>query len=435
MNDVFILILVFVIFFGLMFTGIPLAFVLGGLTIIFASIFWGTGSLALTVNESLNFITGNTMIAIPLFLFMGSLMRYTGIGDRLFDFFNVWIGGLKGGLAISCIAVCAIFGAMIGCSGPSTLIMGMIALPAMLKFKYDKQLAMGTVCAGGVLAILIPPSIPMIFYGALAQLSVGKLFMAALVPGFLLAFIYMVYIGIRCHFNPDLGPASKTTTSWATKLKLLPSIIEPAIVVVLVLGGIYSGFSTPTEAAGIGSFVVFIIAIIRRTLKWRELKESVFSTFRLCGMVFFLVMATVAFSHLIAVLNVQTVFITLVNELPVSPWVIVFGIMALVFVLGCLMDDMLIILLFTPIFVPIIRAINIDPIWFGIILMININMAWLTPPYGFNLFYMKATVRDSATMGEIYRSVVPFVGCQIVCMVLVMVFPQIILYLPSLMLK
>jgi tripartite ATP-independent transporter DctM subunit len=435
MSTLPLIIIVLICFFGLLAIGTPIVFILGGLSIIFSLFFWGPGSLLVMVNGSLSYMTSSVLLAVPLFIFMGNMMQFSGMAERLFNMCYAWVGKIKGGLGISVIGICAIVGAMIGDSGPATIVMGTIGLPAMRKAGYDKLLSIGAVAVGGVLTIIIPPSIPMIFYGMLAQISIGKLFMAALLPGFLMAALYMLYIVVRCHLQPGYGPASPSQVNWKEKFKMLGSVIDPIIIVILVLGGIYTGKVTPTEAAGLGALAVLISALARRSLSWKKLEGSVFSTFRLCGMIFFLIVAAIAFSHMLAVLRIQDIFISAVKLLPLSPMVIMIGIMVLVFILGCLMDDAIIILLFTPIFVPLTTSLHINPLWFGILFMININIAWVSPPYGFNLFYMKAIVRDEASMGEIYRSVLPFIGCQLVCLILVMIFPQIALFIPGLMSK
>jgi tripartite ATP-independent transporter DctM subunit len=406
---------------------------MGGLSVAFSLLFWGPAFLPTLASTLYNTFANPVLMAIPLFILMGNFLRYSGIGEELYKAMHAWLGRLNGGLAMGTVVICAIFAAMTGVSGAGTIAMGVIALPAMLQHRYDKKLAIGTVAAGGLLGILIPPSVIMILYASLASLSVGQLFMAGFIPGIILALLYILYIGIRCYFQPYLGPGLDEKVALAEKIKLVRTIVLPGIIVVLVLGGIYSGATTPTEASGVGSVAILVAIAINRRLKLEVIRDSVYSSLRLSAMVFWLIAAATTFSHFIAVAGAQQLVTKYLTGLTVSPFFIVLAMQLSLLILGMLMDDFAIILLCTPIYVPIITALGVDPLWFGVLFVINMNIAWLTPPYGFNLFYMKGIVAEDTTMGQIYRSVIPFIGCQMICLVLVMIFPQTALFIPSLM--
>ena len=433
-----ILFLSFIFFLSL---GLPIVFILGGLAMIFTLLFWKPASLYLIAPAAFSQTTSVILMAAPLFVFMANVLQFSGLGEALYRVMYLWFGSLRGGLAVGSIVMGAVLAAMCGISGAGILTIGILAVPSMLNYKYDRKLAMGTVGAGGLLGLLIPPSIIVILYGSIAKESVGALFMGAVIPGILLTFLYILYIIVKCYLQPDMGPAlpQELRVSWREKIVSLKSVIVALVLILVVLGSIYRGICTPTEASGIGAVGALIAAAIHRKLNWKNVSEALDRTLRLIGMVFWLLIAATYFSNLFAALGAQELIIGITGAFTGSPWLIIVLMQVSLLFLGMFMDDFAIIVLVTPIYVPIIQNLGFDPLWFGILFIMNMNISYLTPPYGFDLFYLKGLAstkgvipedQPPVTMGEIYQSVVPFIVCQIICLVLVMVFPKLATWLP-----
>ena len=413
--------------------GLPVSFTLGGLAVMGVIYVWGTKGLYMLAQTAYAEGTSYILTAVPLFIFMANILRHSDLADELYNMVYAWMGRLPGGLAAGTVMICAIFAAMAGISSVATVSMGLIALPSMLKRGYGKDLATGCIAAGGALGILIPPSIIMIIYGTMAEVSIGKLFMGGLLPGIILAVIFCVYILVRCALNPSLGPPVAERLSWGQKLRTVKGIILPGVLIVLVLGVIYTGAATPTEAAGVGALGSVLCALVHRKMTLRDFKAALVSTFSLTAMVLWIVTGAVAFTHVLAYAGVSDIIKEGLLSLHLSRWYVFIGIQLSFFVLGMFLDPAGIIMLTTPIFLPIIKELGFDPIWFGVIFTINMEMAYVTPPFGFNLFIMKAVVPPQISMGDIYRSIKPFVLLQALCLVIMTIFPQLVLYLPSIM--
>jgi tripartite ATP-independent transporter DctM subunit len=376
-------------------------------------------------------VTNYIIIAVPLFVLMSNLLKHSGLAEQLYEGVYRWMGALRGGLAIGTVIICAIFAAMAGISSVATVSMGLIALPSMLKRGYQKEIAVGTISAGGALGILIPPSVIMIIYGSMAEVSIGQLFMGGMIPGILLALIFCLYIFVRCLIDPGLGPPIQERYSWKEKLITLKGLVLPTILILVVLGVIYTGVATPTEAAGIGAFGALICALVYRGLTWKKFRQALASTTSLTAMVLWIMIGAVCFTHLLAYVGFSDVIKEAIARLPVSRWVILAGMQGSYFLLGMFLDPAGIIMLTTPVFVPIVTTLGFDPVWFGVLFTVNMEMAYLTPPFGFNLFIMKGVVPKEITMDDIYRSIIPFVVLQGLCLILCIVFPQLVLYLPQ----
>jgi len=413
--------------------GLPVAFSLGGIAVLGVVYIWGAKGMYMVAQTAYCEGTSSILTAVPLFILMANVLRSSDLADDLYHMIHVWMGRMPGGLAAGTVVICAIFAAMAGISSVATVSMGLIALPAMLKRGYDKHMATGCISAGGALGILIPPSIIMIIYGTMAEVSVGKLFMGGLLPGILLALIFCIYILIRSAINPKLGPPVEERSSFKEKILSLKGIILPAILIMVVLGVIYTGAATPTEAAGIGAIGSLVCAWVQRKLSWANLKEALSSTFSLTAMVLWIVIGAVAFTHVLAYAGVSDLIKGAILGLELSRWWVFFGIQICFFVLGMFLDPAGIIMLTTPIFVPLIMELGFDPVWFGVIFTINMEMAYITPPFGFNLFIMKAVVPKDVTITDIYRSIIPFVILQAICLLIVTLYPDLALFLPSLM--
>jgi tripartite ATP-independent transporter DctM subunit len=415
--------------------GVPISFALLIIAAVGILYVWGPMGLMALFNTAYGEGTSFLLLAIPLFIFMANVLKFSGLADDLYEMVHRWMGGLRGGLAMGTVVICAVFAAMAGISSVATVSMGLIALPAMLSRGYDKVMAVGCINAGGALGILIPPSIIMILYGSMAEVSVGRLFAGGILPGLLLTVIFVAYIGVRCWLRPQLGPAIQERYSFGQKLTTLKGVILPVSLVVLVLGVIYTGVATPTEAAGVGAGGAVLTAALHRRLTWARLRQASLETLQLSAMIFWIIIGAVTFTHFLAYAGIQDMVQQWVLGLEVNRWIIMLAIQAIFFVLGMFLDPAGIILLTTPIFVPIITHLGFDPLWFGVLFTINMEMAYITPPFGFNLFILKGVVPKEVSMADIYRSVGPFVLLQAVCLALVMLWPDLALYLPSLMVQ
>ena len=417
-------------------TGLPLAFVLGGIAVIFTAWLWGIKSLYMIPSQTFGAMTNVILVAVPMFIFMANVLERSGIADSLYKMMYHWMGRLRGGLAMGTVLICTLFAAMTGISGAATVTMGLIALPSMLKYKYDKSLAIGSIAAGGALGILIPPSVIMILYGLMAEQSVGKLFIGGVFPGLVLSGLFILYIGIRSAFQPHIGPAVPLEERVGLKEKFvsLRAVILPILLVIIVLGSIFAGLTTPTEASAIGAIGALFCAGISRRLNWKIIKGATFKSFELTCMVMWIFVGATVFSTLYQALGGPQLMQQLVEALAINRWGILIIMQFTLFVLGCFMDPTGILMVTTPVFVPVVIALGFDPLWYGILFVVNMEMAFLTPPFGFNLFYMKGVAPKGVTMGDIYRSVVPFVALQAIGLALLMIFPQLALWLPKILL-
>lgn len=423
--------LLFALMLLLLAVGVPISFALGGVATLGVLILMGPVGLYMLFSTAYGEVTNYLLIAVPLYIFMANMLGASDLADDLYQAVYAWLGRLRGGLAIGTVVICAVFAAMAGISSVATVAMGLIALPSMLKRGYSKDLAVGCISAGGALGILIPPSIIMIIYGSMAEVSIGQLFMGGVAPGILLAIIYILYIAIRCWLQPALGPGIPHVLSWGDKIRSLRGVILPLILIGIVLGVIYLGVCTPTESAAIGAAGAIVCSLIYGKLTWRSLYLASIRTLRLNSMVLWIMIGAVSFSHLMSLSGLSVHAEKLISGLDANPWVVM-GIMQLTyFVLGIFIDPAGIIMITTPVFVPIINQLGFDPLWFGILFVINMEMAYLTPPFGFNLFIMKGVVPPEISMGDIYRSIFPFVALQAICLILVMIFPQLALWLPA----
>ncbi|MEK0362456.1 TRAP transporter large permease [Pseudomonas sp. CBC3] len=413
--------------------GLPLAFVLGGVSVLFLYFTWGADAFYMVASQMWGTMESFTLVAIPLFVFMAMLLERTGVARDLYRMMHLWCGGMRGGLAIGTLGICAVFGAMVGISGAAVVAMGTIALPAMLERGYDKRMVLGCINTGGGWGILIPPSIMMILYAMISGQSVGKMFAAGVLPGLLLVALTVTYVLVRSFLQPHLAPAlpKEERGSWPEKFRAVRAVLLPIGIVVMVLGSIIGGVTTPTEAAAMGVLGALISAALYRKLDWPVLQEAAIRTFKLTGMIAWILFAAHAFSSAYQGMGAQSLIEGLMMDLPGGRWAIVIFMMAIVFVMGMLLDPVGIMLITLPVFLPIIASLGFDPIWFGVLFVINMEIGYMTPPFGFNLFYLKGIVPPGITMKDIYWSVIPFVIVNIIGMGLIMAFPQIATYLPN----
>jgi len=374
-----------------------------------------------------------TLVSIPLFVLMALILAQTSVSQSLYRMMHLWMGGLRGGLAIGTVVICAIFGAMVGVSAAAVVTMGTVALPAMLERGYDKHMVLGAINAGGGFGVLIPPSVAMIIFCLTTGVSVGSLFAAGMLPGLLLALLVALYIAVRCFFQPQLGPAlpKEERGSWREKLLALRAVLLPIVVVVMVLGSILSGIATPTEGAAVGVLGALVCALDRRELSWRMLSEAAQETLKISGMIMWIFMSSHAFSTAYNAMGAQDMIMELVGYLPGGAWGALAAMLGLIFVLGMVLDPIGIMLITLPVFMPIIELHGIDPIWFGVLFIIMIETGYMTPPFGFNLFYLRGVAPPEITMGDIYRSSIPYVAMTLLGLLIVALFPALALWLPS----
>lgn len=410
--------------------GVPVVFALGGITVLLTLVLEGYVGLYTVATTTYREITDATLITIPLFLLMGNLLIHSGISDRLFRALNYWLSGIKGNLAIVSVGVCVAL-AMCGGFGPGILTMGLVAVPAMLKQSYDKPLALGSVMAGGVLGTIIPPSIIMIVFSVIARVSIGRLFFAGAVPGFICAFFYIVYIIVRCHLQPSLAPGVAVKVTWKMRWLSLKDVVFPSLLVVLVLGSIFAGMATPTEAAGVGAIGSLILCFINRRFTWKVLSDSCLETFRVSGMVLWILISATLFGIFYTTAGAQTLVMDTVEALPVSRWLILVSMQIILLIFGMFMDDYAVITICTPIFIPISKLLGFDPIWFSIVFLLNMQVAYLTPPFGWALILMKGIAPKGVNTRDIWQAVPPFVGIQLTVLILTIFFPGIALWLPN----
>lgn len=411
-----------------------MAFSLAGSGLIFGILVWGANSMSLFVYKVYGTWDTVVLVAIPLFIMMGAVLERSGIAEDLYRLMYGTIGRLRGGLAMGTVLICTIFAAMTGISGAATVSMGLIALPSMLKRKYSKTLAVGSIAAGGALGILIPPSVDMIIFALYARESVGRLFAGGVFPGLLLSSLFLIYIGIRAHFQPQLAPVVEPAERFNLKqsLSFSRALILPFLIVALVLGAIFSGAATPTEAAATGALGAIIAALVRGRFTFSLFREALYTTFKLNAMLFWIIIGALLFTSVYIAIGAPDLVKELVMGMPVSRWIVIILMQLSIFVMGCFLDPLGILMITTPIYVPVIVALGFDKVWYGVLFIMNMEMAYLTPPFGINLFYMKSIVPPEVTIADIYRSIVPFVGIQAVGLAIVMVFPQIALFLPNL---
>jgi len=418
--------------FGVIF-GLPMAFTLGGSAMITAFFFWGPATLYASASSTYGMARNMVLIAMPLFIFMAAVLERAGIADDLFDALSQWAGPLRGGLAIATVLICTVIAAMSGVTTTGVVTMGLIALPIMLKKGYNKTIAIGPILAGGALGILIPPSCTFIIYGMLTRVSVGKLFAGGVIPGLILSFLYVSYIGIRCYLQPNAGPAltKEERVSFRQKIFLSRGLILPILLIVAVLGSIFAGIASPTEAAAVGAAGAIVCAAVHRRFNWQMVKEAAYRTLRVNGMIMWILFGAICFAGVFIATGGPDLARAFVEGMEVEPIYIILLMQVTYMILGCFVDEITMLLITIPIYMPILTGLGYDPVWFGVLFLVNMQMAYLTPPFGFTLFYMKGVAPPGVTMGDIYRSIIPFLPLQLICLLLVLFFPQLALWLPT----
>jgi len=430
------LLLLFGILLGVM-TGYHLALVIGGVALLVGYLAFGPTVIHILYYRVYDNITNYTLLAVPLFIFMGIMLERSGIAERLYDALYLWLGGLNGGLALTTLVIGTVMAACVGIIGASVTMLAVVGLPAMIKRGYNKSIATGSVCAGGTLGILIPPSIMLVVYGPMALISVGKLFMAAFVPGFLLSALYCLYVFIRCQIQKNLGPAipaSERQVPFAQKTwKLATSLLPAGLLIMSVLGVIFLGIAPPTEAAAIGALVATLLALAYGKLNWQVLKQTAHETFKLTSAVLLIAAASFAFTGVFLNSGGGTVVKEFILATPGGRWGAFAIIMFVCFILGMFIDWMGIIFITVPIVTPVAPVLGFDPLWFAMMIVVNLQMSFMTPPFAYAIFFTRAAAPPElgVTTDDIIRGVLPFVGLIVLALGLCVAFPQIILWLPS----
>ncbi len=430
-----------ILLFGSMFlllaSGLPVAFVLGGLATVFTAIFWGPESLFIIVARTYSMMSTTTLVAAPLFVLMATVLERSGVAEDLFEMMYRWSGGVRGGLAVGTVFACTLIAAMSGIASTGVVVMGVMALPAMLKRGYDKRIATGCILAGGVLGPLIPPSIALVLYGTIAQVSIGGLFAGGMGAGVLCSFLIIAYILIKCYLNPELGPPIPVEERADMKAKIasLKGVILPLLLITAVLGSIYTGIATPTEAAAVGAFGAFVCSAIHRRLNWELIKSVAYTTIKVQGFMMWILFAAQAFAAVYMGLGAARMVVRLVETYEIGWWTMLIAIQVVWFLLGCVIDAWSILMITLPILLPILPLYGFDPLWLGVLYAVNTQTGYLTPPFGTMLFMIKGIAPKEVTMNDIYHSIVPFVATQLVCLALCIIFPGIVLWLPNLLFK
>lgn len=429
MNPVVVGIVALVALLLLLVIGMPVGFVLILIGFLGYSYLVGIGA-GLAQLGTVPFATtaSFTLSVVPLFILMGELMSRSGTTEDLYKFANRWVGHLPGGLAMATIAACAGFSAVCGSSIATAAAMGTVALTEMRKYQYSPELAAGCVAAGGSLGILIPPSLILVLYGLLTEQAIGKLFLAGVFPGLLLSLLFMISIHIRCKRDPSLGPPAPGA-HFREKIRAFKGVWVVLVLFLVIMGGIYAGIFTASEAAGVGAFGALFFALARRQLDWRNLYASVLETARKTVMILVIIVGATVFSYFLTVTTIPNALGEFVAGLDMPRYVSLVGILAVCLVLGCLVDGMSMVILTIPIFFPLVSKLGYDPIWFGIIVVIMVEVGVLTPPVGLNVFTIAGTAGD-VPMHVIFRGVFPFWLMMLISIAMLMAFPEIATFLP-----
>jgi tripartite ATP-independent transporter DctM subunit len=422
----------FVVLVLLMFLKIPVGFVMAivGFAGFGLLVSWDA-SLNLIARDFFSMFSSYNLTVIPLFVFMGQVAHHSGISGRLFNTAHKFLGHLPGGLAIATIGACAGFSAICGSTTATAATMASVALPQMKKYNYDPALATGVVAAGGSLGILIPPSTIFIIYGVMTEQSVGKLFMAGVLPGILLTLLFILTIVIWTHLRPDICEKAPKAT-WEERIASLTGVIETFILFIMVMGGLFMGFFTPTEAAAVGAFGTLLIALIGRNLSWPSMIRALDETTRISCMIMVIVAGATVFGHFLAVTGIPANAGAWVAGLALPPPLIIGLIILIYLVLGCLMDSLAMIMLTIPIFFPVVTTFGYDPIWFGVIVVLVTGMGVITPPVGINVYVVAGVARD-VPLHIIFKGTTHLLMALLVTAILLILFPQIATFLPSLM--
>ena len=417
--------------FVLLMLGVPITHAMGISGMIFGVFFWSKGSLYALFSSTISTMLSWSLFAVPLFTFMALILFKTGIVEDMYDSLYRFTCGIKGGLAMCTIVVGALMGAMTGVVAGTVVALSTIALPQMLKYGYKKEIAIGSVLSGGTLGQLIPPSTIMIMYGTMTGVSVGQLFAGGISSGLLLAALYIVWIFIYCYIiNPNACPTvpKEERFSFRENLKYARPILPPMLLIVLVLGSIFAGIATPTEAASVGCVGAVVLALLNKRLKWKPFKEACEETLKMTSMVGYITLTASFFGQVFIATGGKQFVTKLVSSLPFGNFGLMLILMAIIFFLGMFIDTVAIVVICAPIFSPIIQIAGFDPLWFALCFIVCIQCAYLTPPFGFSLFYMKGVAPKGINLAHIYKSAIPFIVVQVIGLLLCILIPKLAMW-------
>jgi tripartite ATP-independent transporter DctM subunit len=451
-----LVILMFLTFIGLLFTGFPIALVLGGVAMIFtligyfADIYLGTWTgldyltVGMVVNRIYKIMDNWVLVAIPMFIFMGLMLDRSGIAEKMMNKMQALFGPVRGGLAVAVTVIGIVLAASTGIIGASVVLLGLLSIPAMLNQGYNKALATGTVCGSGTLGILIPPSIMLVIMADQLGLSVGDLFMGAVMPGVILGSLYIVYIVGYCALNPSAAPLdpNRPPVKFSMVVDVLKSIFPPALLILAVLGSIFMGITTPTEASGVGALGATLLAVMNRRFNWKVLKEVSYAAFNTTGYIFGIFIGATCFALVLRSLGGDEFIEAALTGLPLGPYGVMAVILGTVFALGFFLDWIEITLIILPLLAPVVSALGIEIdghgvidnpelVWFAVLVAVSLQTSFLTPPVGFAIFYLKGVAPPEIELLDIYKGVVPFIILQLIGLLAVAIWPQLVIWLPA----
>lgn len=418
-----------------MLSGLPIAFVLGGLSLLFTVTLWEPGAVIVLVLQIFDTMKSEALLAIPLFILMACILQRSGVIEDLYKAMELWFGRVRGGLAIGTVVICVVMAAMTGVVGAAVTAMGILALPEMLRRGYKPELALGTICASGTLGILIPPSVLTIVYAVTAQISIGQMLIAGIVPGLILACLYIIYIALVGWLKPQWLPLDPDArqASWPEKLLALKALLFPSMLIVLILGSIFFGVATPTESAAVGVAGAMIPAAFKRRLHLGMLREAGTDALKATSMILWITLGAKAYVAIFTGLGGADTLLAFIKGLDVDRWLVLAAMMLLLVFLGTVLDELGIILLTVPVFLPIVRLLGFDELWFGVLYAITIQMGYISPPFGYTLFYIKGTLPPRIGMDAVYRGILPFFVLQFVGLLVCAALPDLVTFLPRLM--
>lgn len=424
---------IFVALTGLLILGVPLAFTAGSIAVAICLWFFGEPGLLLLASRTYSFLDAYVLVAVPFFIFMASILERSGLARDLYDAARLWTGRMPGGAGIVTIGVGIIIGAIIGVAGGEIVLMGLVAMPQLLRLGYDRKLSIGLVCSTGTLGSMIPPALQLVFYGMATNVPVGDLFTGCVIPGLLLAGVYAGYVLLRCGLNPALGPPPppEELASFPEKLRALRGVVLPLLVLLLTLGSIYTGVASVTESAAVGCAGTIVAVWFRGELSLALTRDALRATMSACGMVIWLVLGTNALVGVYNLLGGIDFLRAQLGSLPFPGPVVVILMLVVWVILGFFMDWIAILLLTVPVFVPTITALGYDALWFGVLFNMAMQIAYLSPPFAPACFYLKSVAPPDMTLDEIFAAMWPFIGLQVIVLLLLMAFPAIATWLPS----
>ena len=423
--------------FILIFLGFPVAFALISVAFAFGLYTFGDAVIFQFISKIEGISTNFILAAVPLFVFMGSMLERSGIAQQLFNAIHMWTRRLPGGLSIGTVIMCIIFAASTGVIGATETVVGLLAIPAMLKHKYSHSLISGTICAGGSLGTIIPPSVVVVVLGPIADVSIGDLMVGMLIPGLILALLYIVYIFFLCLIKPENGPridAEDEISKLTLNQKLLitvKALIPPLLMIFAVLGSIMLGWAAPTEAAALGAAGSIILSLFYKKLNWETFKGALIKTITVTSMIMFILMAGTMFTVVFAASGGMSVMKNVVESLNLAPWLLLLTFLLVIFIAGFFLEWISILLIFIPVFIPIINSLGYDPVWFCVLVLIMIQTSYLTPPMAPAIFYLRGVAPKEITLISMYRGVIPFVIIQIIALAIVSYYPETVLWLPD----